>query len=153
MNDMNNKMELTLSWDDTDVSKVYYGEIWTNGETKFVDFNEDKGVNEHFITTPHLVEFRKDFVPYCDTGSEKFHFRIGKFSTQSGVNVAWKVPRDHDAFSDPEPPWILTGTPTTLGSAGTGNRSWDDRIPDCILDAIGVDNLIIPVIAMRYSYT
>ena len=88
------EMELTISWDDNDVSKIQYGEIWTNGETKALGFDDEKGVNENFQPTPHLAEFQKDFYTWYDTGSEKLGNRLGKFTTQNGINVAWKVPRN-----------------------------------------------------------
>lgn len=129
--ELETKMELTISWDDNDVSKIQYGEIWTNGETKFVDFDDQKGVNEKFIMTPHLAQFQQDFIFYGDTGMEKYNYRCGKFSTESGVHVGWRVPRSIKVSmgSKIQYPWQCTdgnGIPTTE------DHSWVDRIPSNI---------------------
>jgi len=88
------KIQLTISWNDVDASKVMFGERWTNGETKFLHFDDDKGVNESFIPTIHVAEFKKDFFTWYGTGSEKFSFRVGRFVTKNGITVSWKLPRD-----------------------------------------------------------
>lgn len=90
------KIQLTVSWEDGDEFKGMFGERWTNGETKFLHFEDDKGVNESFIPTLHQPEFQKDFYTWYDTGSEKLDFRKGRFVTKNGITVSWKLPRDEN---------------------------------------------------------
>ena len=90
------KIQLTISWKDGDTAKVMFGERWTNGETKFLHFEDDKGVNESFIPKIHQTEFEKDFFLWSDTGSEKFYFKLGRFVTKNGITVSWKLPRDEN---------------------------------------------------------
>lgn len=95
------KIQLTISWNDEDEFKGMFGERWTNGETKFLHYEDDNGVNESFIPTLHQPEFEKDFFIWYDTGSEKFDFRLGRFVTKNGITVSWKLPRDEKhTFSD-----------------------------------------------------
>ncbi len=85
MIELEDKMELTLSWGDNDASKVLYGERWTNGETKFLDV-DDEGINENFM---HL----DIYVQTSGITAEEGIYRLGRFHTYGGLTVSWKIPR------------------------------------------------------------
>jgi hypothetical protein len=112
-----NQIELCITWEDSEVTKVRWGKTWTNGQTQILKYASSFGITEGmdvnnimgtgcslydlpFLAswTFHNDEFRKHEITPYNTGAMCMYYSTGVFQ-HSGETIYWRrVLKPHEEY-------------------------------------------------------